>query len=1129
MDSDEWELHRPTIMRLYLEEGYTIDRVATYMKETHGFVKKKSQFEYKFKKWGVRKNARRDEWQYLRRQMQKREGRISEVTIRGRVIPEHKIRKELQRYTAIPTAREFQAGLPSPKTPEGDIIRVFKEQVPFKAVSTTIANLVKSIPEIGNGEGIKTQQLCNAGDMNSMATQLLVVLLFRLSNKFYESSIHDEKALASHDSFVMELVEEISKSNSAFLRDLLRSRSHTSDAIKEAVYASAVRASRYEFVSQLLKAGVDPNLPVHMFIDQNFEIERGRASIRWRHVESEPSGLEIAAYRLDTRLAEMLLEAGAPIHRASALLLDLVAVGDNHDRTVEIAQLLVHAGTKVDFLYTRDRRWTYLSPLAVAIARNNNRLARFFIENGADTDIYRRSCSFHTKSRENWLERRRYVGGWRSDYLDALRAGYTVLQIAIVAGNITMTDQLLRPILTGSSLPPRKVLKDTFLTACLAGDLQTAEKLLGLGIELNEGWELGITPFVATAWNPDIKLAESLLRLGARVDPLNQKLASFSRSPSALHVAAFYGNTALVQLLLCSGADQNLRFTPLEGEKFLFKWLLPCDHTSPFQFALESGDPATAAILYPQAELLAGELAQAVTMENGKLVSDLLSRAPDTLSSTVLEAAATSGDMRVITSFFSSGGGYQSRALFKAVGAAIQSKDTSIVELLSARRSLGPIEDYEASSLFNSIEKREWHLVHLLLQDPFLPGLEMKHEIYSFEDEGHPVRTTVLMAAIKSNNMSVIKEMFRLGYRPDFLDLRMVISYEPTTDRIRSNVASLIWSGFAPSSMDLTERQELLDTAIRLGLLQRVREWIPLVYPLDFYVYGRTPLQRAAEEDDIVLVRLLIHAGAKVNAPAYHHRGVTALQAAAALGNIEVAALLIQEKADVNAPAAKLEGRTALEAAAEHGRLDTVHFLLESGANLEGPMRIHYVRAASFAIREGHFAVAKYLKERGAWTDRDRELHNTAGVLDYRCHFVYNEETQDWKIRRMKYVKDDDDWYSVAYSDIYTDSDSYSESSDGTAEDANSSSQTENEIQSTVGFMDEMMENYFDLEAFRGDMLDGDHAAMSRSTINWIMGVPASAEEPDREEHSAQWGPMLTEGGEGFPETFDEDDFWNIR
>ncbi|RYP85972.1 hypothetical protein DL769_000835 [Monosporascus sp. CRB-8-3] len=532
MIPNEWELHKPTIVRLYLEEGYTLHQVAAYMKQMHQFDKKKSQFEYKLAKWGVRKNATRDEWQYLRRHMQKREGRLSEVTIRGRIIPEHKIRRGMQRYTTIPTAREFQAGLPCPKTPEGDIIRVmspsigdlqhswpnnlpwfqFKEQVPFtlhsipEAVSTTIVNLVKSIPKIGGGEGVKAQQLCNLGDMNSVATQLLAVLLFRLSNKRH--NLMDDKIRTMHDDLIMHLIEEISKSNSPFLADLLRSRGYTSDAIKEAVYTAAIQASKYEIVSQLLEAGVDPDQPVHTIIGLEVKIERGKASINWGSpVIYEPSGVYIAAYRLDTKLAVMLLKAGATIGQKTTSLLELVSVGNNADRALELAQLLVDAGARVDPPSFSVIPWIYfLSPLALAIAKSNNRLARFLIEKGADTEIYERLDSpYAARKRRRCLSVPGAPIGWSSDYLDSLGAGYTALHIAIVAENIEMIDQLLRPILNRSSILPKRAVKEIFTTACWAGDLETAEKLLGLDIELNEGWELGITPLVATAWNPDIR------------------------------------------------------------------------------------------------------------------------------------------------------------------------------------------------------------------------------------------------------------------------------------------------------------------------------------------------------------------------------------------------------------------------------------------------------------------------------------------------------------------------------------------------------------------------------------------------------------------------------------------------
>ena len=94
----------------------------------------------------------------------------------------------------------------------------------------------------------------------------------------------------------------------------------------------------------------------------------------------------------------------------------------------------------------------------------------------------------------------------------------------------------------------------------------------------------------------------------------------------------------------------------------------------------------------------------------------------------------------------------------------------------------------------------------------------------------------------------------------------------------------------------------------------------------------RTPLQGAAEVGNVEIVTLLINHGADVNAPAARRRGGTSLQLAAIGGFIAVACKLLNHKADVNAPGSKVNGRTALEGAAEHGRLDMISVLLKAGA-----------------------------------------------------------------------------------------------------------------------------------------------------------------------------------------------------
>ncbi|KAI1386394.1 uncharacterized protein F4822DRAFT_431264 [Hypoxylon trugodes] len=93
----------------------------------------------------------------------------------------------------------------------------------------------------------------------------------------------------------------------------------------------------------------------------------------------------------------------------------------------------------------------------------------------------------------------------------------------------------------------------------------------------------------------------------------------------------------------------------------------------------------------------------------------------------------------------------------------------------------------------------------------------------------------------------------------------------------------------------------------------------------------RTPLQKAAEENDILIVRLLPESGAYVNAAPSRFEGATALQFAAIHGNCEMATVLIELGAsyDVRPPDGP-RGRWPLEGAAENGRFDMIQLLWDA-------------------------------------------------------------------------------------------------------------------------------------------------------------------------------------------------------
>ncbi|KAF1850372.1 ankyrin [Cucurbitaria berberidis CBS 394.84] len=94
-EDDEWDLHRDDIVQLYINE----DRPqAEVMNEpaARGFRRTKAQWERKLKKWGLAKNATKDEWKFIVGRLREREAqnKLSSVIVRGITLPESRIKKQ---------------------------------------------------------------------------------------------------------------------------------------------------------------------------------------------------------------------------------------------------------------------------------------------------------------------------------------------------------------------------------------------------------------------------------------------------------------------------------------------------------------------------------------------------------------------------------------------------------------------------------------------------------------------------------------------------------------------------------------------------------------------------------------------------------------------------------------------------------------------------------------------------------------------------------------------------------------------------------------------------------------------------------------------------------------------------
>ena len=162
---------------------------------------------------------------------------------------------------------------------------------------------------------------------------------------------------------------------------------------------------------------------------------------------------------------------------------------------------------------------------------------------------------------------------------------------------------------------------------------------------------------------------------------------------------------------------------------------------------------------------------------------------------------------------------------------------------------------------------------------------------------------------------------------------------------------------------DAKDCKELL-RAVKEKDSARVRELLDRVDPNCSYRgddEARSPLVAAARNGDLLIVKLLMDAGAEV---AFHAGGdELPLMAAAANGHLDMARLFVKEGAAVNQ---KLQGGgTALLVASRKGQLEMVKYLISQGADVNAQVSGDGTPLIN-AVRSGHIEIARVLLEKGA-------------------------------------------------------------------------------------------------------------------------------------------------------------------
>ncbi|KAI1175865.1 ankyrin repeat-containing domain protein [Nemania sp. FL0916] len=1140
MASNEWERHEATIIYLFILENTPLKQVRIRMKEKHNFDKTIGQYEYQLKKWGIKKNANKDAFRYVAHRVNKRRGKQSEITIYGMPVSKARARRQIQRHTNIPTAAEIRARLQSqsPKTPEGMEICVatpppmalnsswprrlpwfsFKERVlptlrnpsgllealfdmaiKFKEpnivvgsehssgflwthplqLRRTVRHLSQAIPNDDFDRQLEPGALARNESHPCLATEMLKVIFFSLSNNL--SSNYFGRTLDDHHQFLICLVRAVSSSNPEMLSVLFSGKCVTTRAIREAVYASALREKHYEILERLLQSGVSPDL--RALQSETIETEIGQGKIKFDYMFETPgTGMCEAALTLDLRLAQIMLRAGAnPIESHNESLQDIAASAGIDDATgdaVDFMQLLVNHGGRAGPSISRCSCGGVKINLSFGLAISNwhHHLKEFFKSQGAADDVSNYSDSAGCRCS---------IDGWFSHQFADLSIPCGPVEMALALCDDKEDEPLFNKLITCARQSSSKRIKHFLIISCLVGNTSVTSELLKLAglhtIDLNSGWHRGITPLVASAWNLDTSIAKMLLDLGACAGPIFQENLFETTELCPIHIAAFYGNTELVKQLVARGADFAVRCARRSDESL--SWLVPYELSTPLQFALESRCPQTINMFLSYLDLLSRD------SSDETLVSDIVSYQPpgrlrhEISEREAFDSAIGAGSVKLVWAHLSAGQQYSSRALYLATWTAVQSKDYAICKVLVEHRPPRQIDSHEASALVLAIAIKHWDLVDLFMKDPFRAGPASSHyrsvdKINFSLDAPQDLDgflLTPLSAAFVSDRESLIESMIQRGFLLQAQDVVNLMEGRVGNHKISSTVQTAIYSKLPLGSVDPEYLKSTLCRLIQLENVEKARECSELLRSLDIgidYTYllhispmypSMTPMGLAVAGGHLELVLYFIEAGAN---PDYTPpAGYNALEAAAECGNGNMMKLFLKQEGVVDQSSrvqsaeralgvAALKGNlvvmrllidwgvdvsaewthfihghvTALELAAIDGRLDAVHLLLETGPEINSPVPFYYVRAVKWAAGSGHDAIADHLKKYGSWTQEDQRH------LD--CLDLYYDTGR--KIRRIE--KPD---YSDLASLEWTDHDSSArwalDSKDGSSKFDNSS------------------------------------------------------------------------------------------
>jgi ankyrin repeat protein len=424
------------------------------------------------------------------------------------------------------------------------------------------------------------------------------------------------------------------------------------------------------------------------------------------------------------------------------------------------------------------------------------------------------------------------------------------------------------------------------------------------------------------------------------------------RGETALHLAAKYGKTYAVQILLEKGASVNAladsNETPLHravesGNSETVALLITkgaCVNVfadfrgTPLHYAAKSGNSETVALLIAKGSSIKGPadfnespLHRAAESGNSKTVALLIAKgasvnASANFNESPLHRAAESGNLQTVALLIEKGASVNALTNFNEtpLHRAAESGISQIVAfLIDKGASVNALGNFNETPLHRAAESGNSQTVALLIdKGASVNGLANFNE-------------TPLHRAAQSGNLQTVAFLIEIGA---YVNARASCNETPLHRAVEScsseTVALLIEKGAFVNALASYDKTPL-HGAVESGNSKTIALLIAKGASVNALAsYNKTPLHRAVESDNSETIALLIEGGASINALASYNK--TPLHRAIEIGNSETIALLIAKGACVNALSDFKE--TPLHRALECGNSETIASLIAKGASV---------------------------------------------------------------------------------------------------------------------------------------------------------------------------------------------------